>query len=43
MPTAHGAGDENKPVIAKLVKAHPSPEVKDVLDTRFEGPVLPAW
>ncbi|MBS7537568.1 MetQ/NlpA family ABC transporter substrate-binding protein [Ancylobacter lacus] len=37
------AGDENKPVIVKLVKAYQSPEVKDFLETRFKGAVLPAW
>lgn len=37
------AGDETKPVIVKLVKAYQSPEVKDFLDTRFKGAVLPAW
>lgn len=37
------AGDENKPTIIALVKAYQSPEVKDFLDTRFKGAVLPAW
>lgn len=37
------AGDETKPAVVKLVKAYQSPEVKDFLDTRFKGAILPAW
>lgn len=37
------AGEESKPVIVKLVKAYQSDAVKDFLDTRFKGAILPAW
>jgi D-methionine transport system substrate-binding protein len=37
------AGEETKPALVKLVKAYQSDEVKNFLDTRFKGAILPAW
>jgi D-methionine transport system substrate-binding protein len=35
--------DRNRPDLLRLVKAFQSPEVRELLQTRFKGAVLPAW
>jgi D-methionine transport system substrate-binding protein len=37
------AKDKDRPDLKKLVAAYESPEVKQFLETRFKGAILPAW
>lgn len=37
------AEDKDKPALKKLVEAYQSQEVKDFLEKRFKGSILPAW
>ena len=35
--------DKSKPWVAKLIKAYHSPEVKQFIDTKFQGAVVTSW
>ncbi|MBP2295827.1 MetQ/NlpA family ABC transporter substrate-binding protein [Azospirillum rugosum] len=37
------AKDKDRPALKTLVSAYQSQEVKDFLQTRFKGAILPAW
>jgi len=37
------AADQNKPWVAKLVKAYQSDEVKQYINSQFKGSVIAAW
>lgn len=36
-------GDEEKPWVKTLVEVYHSPEIKDYIETKYEGAVIPAW
>ncbi|PZO67475.1 MAG: metal ABC transporter substrate-binding protein [Paracoccus denitrificans] len=36
-------GDEDKPWVKTLVEVYHSPEIKDFIETRYKGAVIPAW
>lgn len=36
-------GDENKPWVAKLIKAYHSQEVKDFINTKYKNAIIPSW
>jgi D-methionine transport system substrate-binding protein len=37
------SADKNKPWVKSLVESYQSPEVRDFIQTKFKGAVLPAW
>jgi len=36
-------GDEEKPWVKTLVEVYHSPEIKEYIETKYEGAVIPAW
>ena len=36
-------GDEEQPWLKTLVEVYHSPEIKNYIETKYEGAVIPAW